>query len=354
MCSYSADQSSRGSGGIGHRALSICRIQLVEGFFLRHYRLEFCTKNRARQTSPVDDNALSRAFATKVREWIQKLGYSADKTDVFVETIPKKKINARGKQTMWVKCGRQKKQRATATLLADSDGNNFSSFILLKSKPPTSEEPSSLHFDSSRFRSRAMYRDQEAPGRKRRAILWQLDCVVEHRDDYRVNAVHLWRPHDHKRVILLLLDLLSGHWKDEVQAYAVREDSAQIQATCKVDVESYAQLASHNRGSDAFLMFPPDRGDIAHWISQSWLASLHVPLSLFCVLWLFVQFYSVVEEEPDVDDTTNLVTQLQTCVLFDSQVGYVSVVADVVDFTIKMSNSTLTHLLLNKVNTPAL
>ena len=39
-----------------------------------------------------------------------------------------------------------------------------------------------------------MARDQGAPGRKRRANLWQLDCVVEHRDDYRVDAVQLWGP----------------------------------------------------------------------------------------------------------------------------------------------------------------
>ena len=46
------------------------------------------------------------------------------------------------------------------------------------------------------------------------------------------------------------------------------------------------QPASLNRGSGAFLMSPPDRGVIANWISQSWLAVSTPTITWFCALWL--------------------------------------------------------------------
>nr|CCA24638.1 conserved hypothetical protein [Albugo laibachii Nc14] len=164
--------------------------------FLRHYRLAFRTKYRAGQTSPDDDNELTRAFVAEVCEWMQELGvttvYNADQTSVFFGMLSKKTINARGEQTVWVKCGRREKQRVTVMLLFDLDGKKFRPFIVLKAKPSTNAETQALNVLTRHGLGRVLCRDQGAPGRKRRTNVWQLNCVVEQRDDYRLDAVQLW------------------------------------------------------------------------------------------------------------------------------------------------------------------
>nr|CCA16631.1 AlNc14C24G2388 [Albugo laibachii Nc14] len=90
-----------------------------------------------------------------------------------------------------------------------------------------------------------------------------------------------------------------------------------------------AQLASHNCGSGALLMFPPYHGDIAHWISQIWLAVSTRTITSDFARCGFVHLHSVVKEDPKVDDTTDLLTQLQTYGLLDSNVDDVSVLEDV-------------------------
>nr|CCA27713.1 AlNc14C646G12329 [Albugo laibachii Nc14] len=114
------------------------------------------------------------------------------------------------------------------------------------------------------------------------------------------------------------------------------DESAQGQATSKLGGESRDQLASHKRGSGALLMSPPDRGVIAHWISQSWLAVSTPTIISGFARWGFVNLHSVVEEEPYIDDTTDLVAQLPDCDLVDSKVGDVSVLADFADSAISM------------------
>ena len=84
-------------------------------------------------------------------------------------------------------------------------------------------------------------------------------------------------------------------------------------------------------------MSPPDRGVISHWISQSWLAfSTPTIISGFARCG-FVHLHSVLEEEPDLDDTTDLVPQQQACGLLDAQVGDMSVLADLVDSAISIN-----------------
>lgn len=64
-----------------------------KGSFLRRHRMSFWAKNRPGQASPDEDNALGRAFALEVREWMKDHGvtkvYNADQTAVFFEMLPK-------------------------------------------------------------------------------------------------------------------------------------------------------------------------------------------------------------------------------------------------------------------------
>lgn len=112
--------------------------------FLRRHSLSFRVKNRAGQAAPDDDNEHGQAFAREVREWMREHGvsvvYNADQTAVYFEMLPKTTVCASGEQTVWVKCGKREKQRATAMMLANSHGNKFSSIIVFKARPASSED----------------------------------------------------------------------------------------------------------------------------------------------------------------------------------------------------------------------
>lgn len=69
---------------------------------------------------------------------IESLGivnvYNADQTAVFFELLPKKTVNVRGAKTVWVKCGKKEKARATAMILADWEGNKLDPFVVFKTE----------------------------------------------------------------------------------------------------------------------------------------------------------------------------------------------------------------------------
>ncbi|RLN79146.1 hypothetical protein DYB28_007470 [Aphanomyces astaci] len=103
----------------------------------------FTLRQKTRQgqdTQEGSDEALE-AFSTHIHEVmlvnnITKC-YNADQTGVFYEYLPKRTINARGVKTVWVRCGGKDKERATAMLLGDSEGNKYPLFIVLKQKKST-------------------------------------------------------------------------------------------------------------------------------------------------------------------------------------------------------------------------
>ncbi|RLO08127.1 hypothetical protein DYB28_001187 [Aphanomyces astaci] len=63
--------------------------------------------------------------------------YNADQNGVFYEYLPKRTINAGGVKTVWVPCGGKDKERSTAMLLGDSEGNKYPLFIVLMQKKST-------------------------------------------------------------------------------------------------------------------------------------------------------------------------------------------------------------------------
>ncbi|RHY07732.1 hypothetical protein DYB25_013702, partial [Aphanomyces astaci] len=59
--------------------------------------------------------------------------YNADQTGINYEYLPKETINAKGAKTVWIKCAGHEKDRMTAMLLAESKGNKYPLFLVLKS-----------------------------------------------------------------------------------------------------------------------------------------------------------------------------------------------------------------------------
>ncbi|RQM19272.1 hypothetical protein B5M09_013939 [Aphanomyces astaci] len=60
--------------------------------------------------------------------------YNADQTAVNYKYLPSKTLNPTKDNTVWIKCGRRTKERATAMLLADTTGKKHPLFLVMKSK----------------------------------------------------------------------------------------------------------------------------------------------------------------------------------------------------------------------------
>ncbi|KAF0706798.1 hypothetical protein AaE_013943 [Aphanomyces astaci] len=112
----------------------------VDSFKKRH---GFTLRQRTRQGQDKMRGASAAldAFSRRVHEVMLVNGitkcYNADQTGVFYENLPKRTINARGVKTVWVRCGGKDKERETAMLLGDSDGNKNPLFIVLKQRKST-------------------------------------------------------------------------------------------------------------------------------------------------------------------------------------------------------------------------
>ncbi|RHY82038.1 hypothetical protein DYB35_005022 [Aphanomyces astaci] len=87
--------------------------------------------------------SLNHDTETIIVQWVQDMRnegipcYNADQNGVFYEYLPKRTINAGGVKTVWVPCGGKDKERSTAMLLGDSEGNKYALFIVLMQKKST-------------------------------------------------------------------------------------------------------------------------------------------------------------------------------------------------------------------------
>ncbi|OWZ01516.1 hypothetical protein PHMEG_00027074, partial [Phytophthora megakarya] len=108
------------------------------GTFLSRYSLLTRAKTRQGQTTPTDSAQIAREFSATVRGCIVEEGiakvYNADQTAVFFKYVPKRTIDSRGVNTIWVKCGGKSKERLTYMLLADSTGVKYDPCVVFKVK----------------------------------------------------------------------------------------------------------------------------------------------------------------------------------------------------------------------------
>jgi hypothetical protein len=331
--------------------------------FLARHRLAFRTKNRAGQTSPDIDSALSTAFAAEVRSWMREYGveriYNADQTAVAFEMLPKKTVTVRGVQTVWVKCGRKEKQRATAMLFADSDGNKYETFLVFKTGESTSKAIHQENVEKRHGFSKQLWTEvtgiQDAYGTQvygNRAAWWNSSLTLTWLKYFFGDRTVSSDP------VLLLLDSFSGHWTSDVVAYAAsvnvimkpvppkltwRSQPADVAWMNPIKdklrgrwVEYLRQQLKRRKSSSAFLMVSPCRGDVAEWLVDGWLG-LHerTIISGFRRCGFIGDGQRAVADEcsenSDHADVTDLVEQLERCGLLDSLVGEVDSSMDLVD-----------------------
>ncbi|RHY50824.1 hypothetical protein DYB34_005490 [Aphanomyces astaci] len=107
----------------------------LEGF-KRRFRLSLRTRTRQGEDTQGDGDAALATFSARVAQVVRvndiDVIYNADQTGVNYEYLPTKTLNARGDNTVWIKCGGKSKDRATAMVMADSTGKKYPLFLVLK------------------------------------------------------------------------------------------------------------------------------------------------------------------------------------------------------------------------------
>ncbi|KAH9110359.1 hypothetical protein LEN26_013774 [Aphanomyces euteiches] len=104
--------------------------------FIKRWKLSLRAKTRSGQQRLEEGEAALREFSDKINkiiddEQIDEV-YNAYQTGINYEYIPSHTINAQGEKTVWIRCSGHAKDRMTAMLLADTAGNKYPLFLILK------------------------------------------------------------------------------------------------------------------------------------------------------------------------------------------------------------------------------
>jgi hypothetical protein len=216
--------------------------------------------------------------------------YNADQTAVYFEMLPKHTVSARGVQTVWVSCGKREKQRATAMLLADSDGNKYP--LLLVFKTQSSKVPD-VHEQNVRLRHgfgvelwKSIQAIQSSSGTQvyeNPSAWWNADLTIAWLEFHFGDRTPKSEP------VLLLLDAFPGHWTAEVLACAAKYNvflKSVPQLTWRSQLADVSWMkplkdslrrrwVEHFRaqvngrphsGASGFVVKPPGRADVAAWV----------------------------------------------------------------------------------------
>ena len=257
-------------------------------------------KTRQGQDMDGDGNVACQEFSEHVRrimiEHSVRKVYNADQTSVFYEYLPKTTIDRRGARTVWVRCGGKDKERATAMLLADSEGTKYPLFLVLKQKKSTVKE-------TVEENNRLRYGFGKKVWKEARSMMGTHNCVIHGNPSAWWNGeislsflkYHFSTTEHMDEKVVLLWDDFSGHWTKEVLEYAASINvilckipprftwvcqtadvawnkplKAQLRKLWIQDLKGQIDEFNLNQDAEAFTMTPPDRKKIVHWIHIAW------------------------------------------------------------------------------------
>ncbi|RHY61299.1 hypothetical protein DYB30_000865 [Aphanomyces astaci] len=267
--------------------------------FKKRFGLALRARTRTGQDTQGDGEAALEAFSARVESIMEREGidvvYNADQTGVNYEYLPAKTINARGENTVWIKCGGKTKDRATAMLLADSTGKKYPLFLVLKT---TASKIKAVVQDNLKVR--------QGFGK----TVWKQVEPLQDRFQCRLygNPTAWWnssisvaflkyhfaeRPDRATKKVMLLWDDFSAHFTDEVVACAEElnvvlekvpprftwicqpADVAWIRPM-KSRLRKYwiemirRQVRTNKSQQTTFKLVAPSRTTIVQWITQVW------------------------------------------------------------------------------------
>jgi hypothetical protein len=144
--------------------------------------------------------------------------YNADQTGIFLDMLPRTTLAPTNAKTVWMKSSKKDKERITAMLLGDSDGNKYTPFVLLKVKP--SKIPA-VRRENARLRhgfGRHVWKEVEALREVYdlqiygNEAAWWTGAMT-----FAFLRFHFGQRNVSSPRIMLLLDDFSGHWVDGVE-----------------------------------------------------------------------------------------------------------------------------------------
>ncbi|KAF0700831.1 Aste57867_8630 [Aphanomyces stellatus] len=267
--------------------------------FMRRFDLSSRCRTRAGQDTQGDGDSALEDFSRRVRDFMAAndidVVYNADQTGVNYEYLPTKTLNARGERTVWMRCGGQTKERATAMVLGDSNGNKYPLFVVLKTASSKIKAVVQENLTTRHGFGKTVWKKVEP-------LQSELGCEIYGNPSAWWNSglsiaflgYHFaGRPDRSSKKILLLWDDFSGHFSDDVVAYTkelnvellkipprftwtcqpadvawIRPMKARLRSLW-IDTIKRQLLASKASGA-AFQLQPPTRSTILKWITEIW------------------------------------------------------------------------------------
>ncbi|KAE9038231.1 hypothetical protein PR003_g4075 [Phytophthora rubi] len=263
--------------------------------FLRRHKLAIRRRTREGQTTPQDASEklveISRQVQAKMEELNITKVYNADQTGVNYEYVPTSTVNRRGAKTVWVKCAGKSKERVTAMLLGDSNGNKTDPFLVFKTRLSKVAETARANLVFRHGFGRQLWDDLQnlevgVQIYGNRAGWWNSELLIE------FLCYHFGRRENMHKPVLLLWDEFSGHWRQEVLICArllnvelMRVPPGYTSVCQPADVAWNRPLKEHlhkqwiefllgqvrtANGGAPFKMAPPARSDVIQWIKNAW------------------------------------------------------------------------------------
>ena len=274
----------------------------IKSFLTRH-KLSFRQKTRQGQVSGCDAHKMVKEFSKKIQHLVQQNGidtiYNADQTAVFYEYIPKTTIDATGTKTVWVKCGGKEKERLTAMLLGDNNGNKYDPFVVVKTQPSKIPE---MRIENNRLR--------HGFGK----LVWQEISNVQDETSMEVygNKTGWWNAYlsiqflthffgtrnKNDKPILLIWDDFSAHWTSEVTEFAKSKNiflekvppcytfccqpadiawnkplKDYMRKAWRAHLHKQVKILQEKRTTkpnEKFKLEPPSRRIVLHWLNEGW------------------------------------------------------------------------------------
>ncbi|KAJ0407984.1 hypothetical protein P43SY_000188 [Pythium insidiosum] len=193
--------------------------------FLRRHKLSFRSRTHHGQQRADDAERQARAFADEVCSEAAAKGVcnilNGDQTAVFFELLPKKTLATTGAKTVWIRCGKKEKQRATAMVTCDIFGKKYPLFLVMKTTPSKVPATAAANdacrhgFGRDLWKSLApLQADYGIHIYGNQTAWWNASLSLKYLDALFAGRTPLSPP------VMLLLDHFSGHWTHEVEARA--------------------------------------------------------------------------------------------------------------------------------------
>lgn len=271
-------------------------------------------------------------------------------------------MNRSGAKTVWVKSAGKSKERITAMLLGDSDGNKYPPFLVAKSIPSRNSTTARLNNEHRHGFGRRVWvpieKFQEQSGIQvygNPKGWWNAELSIQ------FLRYHFAHREDMESPILLIWDAFQGHWTEEVREFAKSlnvimemvpprftficqpadvswnkplKDYMRVQWTQYLMDQLCSQVTDDNDGETSLRVASPTRIVVFEWFSNAW-GSLSSSLIASGFLKLMPTTGSR-RYEPDEQPTPvceRLAELLNQLHLADESIGIISTSQDIDDYS---------------------